>query len=217
MQSQQHSKSIIFSCSHISKKFEQIEILKDVTFTISKNEKIGLVGPNGSGKSTLLKIIAGQLEKDSGTISRAQKTKIEYLPQVHLEPVNLSGGEIAKKILLPIISSDADLFLLDEPTNNLDIDGLEMIERFISKSHKAFLIVSHDRTFLNKTVTKIVEIDSITKSSFIYDGNYSDYMKRDEEKKLNVNGKNIQIKLKRQKNLIQILVNVPDGWKKLSQ
>ena len=181
MQSQQNSKSIIFSCSHISKKFEQIEILKDVTFTISKNEKIGLVGPNGSGKSTLLKIIAGQLEKDSGTISRAQKTKIEYLPQVHLEPVNLSGGEIAKKILLPIISSDADLFL-DQPTNNLDVDGLEMIERFISKSHKAFLIVSHDRTFLNKIVTKIVEIDPITKSSFIYDGNYSDYMKERGEK-----------------------------------
>ena len=182
MQSQQHSKSVIFSCSHISKKFEQIEVLKDVTFTISKSEKIGLVGPNGSGKSTLLKIIAGLLEKDGGTISHATKTKISYLPQVHLEPIDMSGGEIAKKILLPIISSDADLFLLDEPTNNLDTEGLEMIEGFIRRSKKAFLIVSHDRAFLDKTVTKIIEIDLMTKSSFVYDGNYSDYRKEREEK-----------------------------------
>jgi pleuromutilin/lincosamide/streptogramin A transport system ATP-binding/permease protein len=170
-----NQQSVIFSCSHISKKFDLIEILKDISFTISKNEKVGLVGQNGSGKSTLLKIIAKLLEKDNGVISYSKQLKIEYLPQIHLEGEKLSGGEIAKKILLPIMSSDADLFILDEPTNNLDLDGLNMLENFIGKSNKAFLIVSHDRAFLDRIVTKIVEIDIITKSSYIYDGNYSNY------------------------------------------
>jgi len=177
------SQSVIFSCSHISKKYELLEILNDVSFTIGKNEKVGLIGPNGSGKTTLLKIIANQLEKDGGVISYSNKIKIEYLPQIHLEKENLSGGEIAKKILAPIVSSDADLFILDEPTNNLDNEGLNMIENFIAKSNKAFLIVSHDRFFLDKVIDKIVEIDPLTKSSSVYGGNYSNYV---EEKSLKI-------------------------------
>ncbi|MCX6716656.1 MAG: ABC-F family ATP-binding cassette domain-containing protein [Candidatus Taylorbacteria bacterium] len=173
------AKNTIFSCSHISKKFDQTEVLRDVSFTVAKNEKIGLVGANGSGKSTLLKIIAGLLEKDGGVINCSKKIKIEYLPQIHLgtENENLSGGEIAKKILQNIMVSTADLFILDEPTNNLDEDGLRMVENLVLKSSKAFLIVSHDRMFLDNTVTKIVEIDHKTKSSYIYDGNYSEYAK----------------------------------------
>jgi len=177
-----NQQSAVLSCSHISKKFELIEVLKDVSFTIFKNEKVGLIGSNGSGKSTLLKIIANLLEKDSGVVSYSKQTKIKYLPQIHLDEEKLSGGEIAKKILIPIISSDADVFILDEPTNNLDIDGLNMLENFINKSNKAFLIVSHDRAFLDKIVTKIIEIDPITKSSSIFDGNYSAYMKERELK-----------------------------------
>ncbi len=177
-----NQQSVIFSCSHISKSFGMINILKDISFTISKNEKVGLVGPNGSGKSTLLKIIANLLEKDSGMISYSKETKIKYLPQIHLEEEKMSGGEIAKKILIPIISSDADLFILDEPTNNLDNDGLNMLENFIMKSSKSFLIVSHDRTFLDKIVTKIIEIDSVTKDSSIYNGNYSNYIEERERK-----------------------------------
>jgi len=168
--------SVIFSCSHIARKFDQTEVLKDVSFTIAKGERIGLVGANGSGKSTLLKIMTGLLEKDSGVLSRSKSLKMEYLPQVHLEETGQSGGEIAKKILRSMTASSADLFLLDEPTNNLDEDGLTMLENFIGKSGKAFLIVSHDRMFLDHLVSKVVEIDSKTKSSAIYDGNYSSYI-----------------------------------------
>jgi ATP-binding cassette subfamily F protein uup len=75
-----HNKNVIFSCSHIAKKFELLEVLKDVSFTISKNEKVGLIGPNGCGKSTLLNIISNNLEKDSGDISYAKKFKIKYFP-----------------------------------------------------------------------------------------------------------------------------------------
>ncbi|MDR3558534.1 MAG: ABC-F family ATP-binding cassette domain-containing protein [Candidatus Pacebacteria bacterium] len=176
MHNQKQAQQIIFSCSHVSKKFDQLEILKGVSFTVSKGEKVGLVGPNGSGKTTLLKIIAGQLEKDGGTISFSKSIKIEYFPQVHIGTEPLSGGEIAKKLLQPIFASNADLFILDEPTNNLDFDGLSLVEAFIRKSKKSFLIVSHDRKFLDSTVTKIVEIDAKTKSSSVYDGDYSNYM-----------------------------------------
>ncbi|MEI6296424.1 MAG: ABC-F family ATP-binding cassette domain-containing protein [bacterium] len=180
MQNKKISQSVILACSHISKKFNTIEVLKNITFTIVSGERIGLVGSNGSGKSTLLKIVAGLLENDDGVISHSKKLKIEYLPQTHFGNENLSGGEMAKKILAPIMASEADLFLLDEPTNNLDIEGLETVENFIKKSDKAFLIVSHDRMFLDRIVSKIIEIDSVVKSLFIYGGNYSDYIKERE-------------------------------------
>jgi ATPase subunit of ABC transporter with duplicated ATPase domains len=108
-------------------------------------------------------------------VQSGKKTKIAYLPQILSGEEAMSGGELAKRILAPIIASDANVFLLDEPTNNLDVEGLEMIEKFISKSASAFLIISHDRMFLDRTVTKIIEIDAETKTSQIFDGNYSEY------------------------------------------
>jgi len=176
MQSQKNAQSVVLSCSHIEKKFELLEVLKDVDFRLFKGEKVGLVGPNGSGKSTLLKIIAGILKHENGIVTLSKGTKLEYFPQIHTGEENLSGGEMAKKVLAPIISSDANLFLLDEPTNNLDEDGLAMVEGFVKRSTKTFLIISHDRMFLDRVAEKIIEIDPVTKSSVVYDGNYSSYV-----------------------------------------
>ncbi len=169
-------KKFVLSCNHISKKFNELDILKDVSFSISKGEKIGLVGPNGSGKSTILKILSDEMKCDGGTITKSKALKIQYLPQVHINEENLSGGEIAKRIIAPLISSDADLFLLDEPTNNLDIEGLTYIEEFIIHSPKTFIIVSHDRKLLDKSVQKIIEIEPVTKKMYVYEGNYSSYI-----------------------------------------
>ena len=182
MNTQKQNRPVIFSCSHIAKKFDQAAVLNDVSFTVSRKERVGLVGANGSGKTTLLRIIAGEIEKDNGVISHSKQLMMTYLPQVHTENVNLSGGEMAKKLLQPIMKSDADLFILDEPTNNLDEDGLKVIENFIKKSGKAFLIVSHDRKFLDNIVTKIVEIDQKSKTSAIYEGDYSAYVREREAK-----------------------------------
>jgi ATP-binding cassette subfamily F protein 3 len=90
---------------------------------------------------------------------------------------DLSGGEKTKIAVLRIILSPYDLFLLDEPTNNLDIKALLILEKFIKESPKAFIIVSHDRALLDKTVSQIIEIDSISKKSVTYDGNFSAYLK----------------------------------------
>ncbi len=88
----------------------------------------------------------------------------------------LSGGEKTKLGLVRILLSDYDFYLLDEPTNNLDIHALNVLEKFMKESSKCFLIVSHDREFLDKTVDKIIEISEHTRSAKVYDGNFSAYL-----------------------------------------
>lgn len=94
----------------------------------------------------------------------------------------LSGGEKTKIAVIRILLSDYDLLLLDEPTNNLDNDALLLLEDFVKKSSKTFIIVSHDRMFLDNTVHKIIGIDEFTKEASIYNGNFSDYVKQKELK-----------------------------------
>src|SRR5262245_2162461 len=71
----------------------------------------------------------------------------------------LSGGEAARAALAAILLARFDVFLLDEPTNNLDYEGLDRLERFVDSLHGALVVVSHDRDFLDRTVTRIIEID----------------------------------------------------------
>lgn len=89
----------------------------------------------------------------------------------------LSGGEQIKIALTRILLAPQEMLLLDEPTNNLDIEALNLFEDFVKQSSKTFLIISHDREFLDQTVSRVFEIDEISKSLHIYEGNYSTYMK----------------------------------------
>jgi len=72
----------------------------------------------------------------------------------------LSGGEAARLALAAILLSRYDVLLLDEPTNDLDFDGLERLERFVAATDSAVVVVSHDRAFLDRTVTRIAEIET---------------------------------------------------------
>ena len=85
----------------------------------------------------------------------------------------LSGGELSRLSLVKLILGDFDLILLDEPTNYLDLKGIEFLEEFLSKYKKSFLLVTHDRYFLNRVVNKIWEIEN--KRINIYNGNYEYY------------------------------------------
>ena len=87
----------------------------------------------------------------------------------------LSGGQRTRVGLAKVLFSEPDLLLLDEPTNHLDIDALEWLEDFLNHYRGGILIASHDRVFLDKTVTKIVAIDPETHYSREYVGNYSSY------------------------------------------
>lgn len=94
----------------------------------------------------------------------------------------LSGGQRSKLILSKLLLSRADLLLLDEPTNHLDIHSVEWLEGFLSSFSGAFIVISHDRYFLDKVTNKTIEIDC--KKLRSYKGNYSEFLvKKEAEQK----------------------------------
>ncbi|MBL3670365.1 ABC-F family ATP-binding cassette domain-containing protein [Streptomyces sp. M2CJ-2] len=92
----------------------------------------------------------------------------------------LSGGQAARVGLASLLLSRYDVFLLDEPTNDLDLDGLERLERFVSGLRAGTVVVSHDREFLTRTVTKVLELDLAQRRINLYGGGYTAYLEERE-------------------------------------
>ena len=110
-----------------------------------------------------------------------------FTEEEYNKPLNtLSGGQKTRVHLGKLLLTQPDLLLLDEPTNHLDIDSLVWLEDFLRSYPKAVLIISHDRYFMDRIVTKVIEIEN--KKSTIYEGNYSYYA---EQKEIN---RQIQLK-----------------------
>jgi ATPase subunit of ABC transporter with duplicated ATPase domains len=87
----------------------------------------------------------------------------------------MSGGEAARATLAGILLARFDVFLLDEPTNNLDFDGLARLEEFLDGLRAGVVIVSHDREFLDRTVTRVLEMEAETRTPHEYAGGWSQY------------------------------------------
>ncbi|MEU3505005.1 ABC-F family ATP-binding cassette domain-containing protein [Streptomyces hundungensis] len=88
----------------------------------------------------------------------------------------LSGGQAARAGLASLLLSRYDVFLLDEPTNDLDLDGLERLEAFVKGLRAGTVVVSHDREFLARTVTKVLELDLAQQQINLYGGGYEAYL-----------------------------------------
>ncbi|MGE2735922.1 ABC-F family ATP-binding cassette domain-containing protein [Mycolicibacterium vaccae] len=94
----------------------------------------------------------------------------------------LSGGQAARVGLAALLLSRFDIVLLDEPTNDLDLDGLDRLERFVGELRGGVVLVSHDREFLSRTVTRVLELDLAQNTTTVFGGGYQSYL---EEREVN--------------------------------
>lgn len=159
------------------KHYVEDRLLLDVDqLQIHTNDRIGLVGRNGSGKTTLLNIMAGKASPDNGTVIRY--ASYELLPQLQRTDTTKSGGELTQAYINDAFIKAPEILFADEPTTNLDTEHMEWLEKKLLQWKGAFVIVSHDRAFLDALCTTIWEVSEGQVQE--YKGNYSDYAEQKE-------------------------------------
>lgn len=210
----------IVEVNNVSKSYGNLTVVKDYTYTLLRDDRIGIIGDNGMGKSTLLNLIVGKLKPDSGYVEMGSTVKIGYFSQesedmdeslkaidyiketaeyiksasgdlisasklmetflfegdMQYTLINrLSGGERRRLYLLKILMGEPNILILDEPTNDLDIDTLKVLESYIDNFGGAVISVSHDRYFLDRTANRIFAFQGqgVIKE---FMGNYTDYL-----------------------------------------
>jgi ATPase subunit of ABC transporter with duplicated ATPase domains len=123
----------------------------------------------------LLRLLAGLEEPERGRLRLSPPgLSVDYLPQ-ELDLGNRSGGEAARGRLAELFRADHDVYCLDEPTNDLDFAGLEWLERHVRTARGSVVVVSHDREFLDRTVTRIVELEEGRHRLREWAGGWSEY------------------------------------------
>ena len=211
--------SKIFECQYISKKFDDVVIMKDFYYNFSRFEKMGIVGNNGTGKSTFIKMLLGQVQPDEGRFDIGDTVRFGYFSQEGLQfdeqqkvidvvrdiadyidmgggkhfsasqflqyflftpeqqhnyVYKLSGGERRKLYLCTVLMKNPNFLVLDEPTNDLDIVTLQILEEYLQDFPGCVIVVSHDRYFMDKVVDHLLVFKG---SGEIKDfpGNYTQY------------------------------------------
>ncbi len=209
----------------VSKGYDGKDLLRNFSYTVLRNQRLGIIGPNGCGKSTLIKMIAGLEQPDEGTIEIGETIRIGYLaqeepdmntdrrvidyvkdiaeyvqtregrisasqmlerflftPDMQYTPVSkLSGGEKRRLYLLSVLVSGVNVLLLDEPSNNVDIPTLTVLEDFLNAFSGIVIAVSHDRYFLDNVVDRIFAFDG-QGGLQQYEGGYTDYLEARERR-----------------------------------
>lgn len=196
---------IVAALDNVHHHFEPARpIVRGLSTTILRGDKVALMGTNGAGKTTLLKLILGELEPTAGRIERGANLHIAYFDQMRAQldldatledfispgsewieigrerrhvrsyladflfsparahsPVrSLSGGERNRLLLARLFARPANVLVLDEPTNDLDIDTLELLEELLANYDGTVFLVSHDRAFVDNVATTILAAES---------------------------------------------------------
>ncbi|MDY5033473.1 MAG: ABC-F family ATP-binding cassette domain-containing protein [Prevotella sp.] len=217
----------ILDVQNVSKSFGARTLFRNISFSISEGQHVGLIAQNGTGKSTLLSMLTGTESVDSGAIIYRNNVRIGYLSQTpHFDPSmsvldacrshctehdsplsvmqlltklhiqdtaqpvgQLSGGQQKRVALAAVLVAEPDFLILDEPTNHLDLEMIEWLESFLARGNRTILMVTHDRFFLDRICSVIMELDNET--LYTYKGNYSYYLEKRQERIDNLNA-NIQ-------------------------
>ncbi|MBX4268944.1 ribosomal protection-like ABC-F family protein [Clostridium estertheticum] len=183
---------LILQIRDIKKSFGDRLLFDIKNLKVDSEEKIGIVGLNGTGKTTLMDILSKTLVPDEGYVdiygSYSYITQLDYsfnekpLAQVaslFKVPINhsnfMSGGEKTRLKIANSLSGKTNIIFADEPTSNLDIEGIKLLEEKLLAHKGALVLISHDRFFLDKLCNKIIELED--GKIKIYNGNYSFYKK----------------------------------------
>lgn len=211
--------SKIFECQYISKRFDDVVILKDFYYNFSRFEKMGIVGNNGTGKSTFIKMLLSQVQPDEGRIVIGETVRFGYFSQEGLQfdeqmkvidvitaiadyvdlgsgkrltasqllqyflftpeqqhnyVYKLSGGERRKLYLCTVLMKNPNFLILDEPTNDLDIVTMQILEEYLQDFPGCVIVVSHDRYFMDKVIDHLLVFKGQGEVKD-FPGNYSQY------------------------------------------
>src|SRR5271163_2932231 len=211
----------VIEAKDISFDYGGAPIVRNLTTTVWRGDKIGIIGPNGGGKTTLLKLLLGQLEPQKGEVKLGTNLQVVYLDQLRGQIDNaktvaqnvagdaetvtfqgrprhihsylqdflfradrirmpakmLSGGERNRLLLARLFLQPANVLVMDEPTNDLDAETLELLEELLLEYAGTLLLVSHDRAFLDNVVTStlIFEGEGLISE---YTGGYEDWIRQ---------------------------------------
>ena len=165
---------ILLEAEHIRVNFGDRRVLDIDRVAIRDGDRIGLIGENGAGKSTLLSILSGECQPDAGTVSRRcpvalirqtgdadggidRRTKSRFHTPEARE--GLSGGELTRRRIAAALSAGAVLLMADEPTVDLDAQGIALLKEQLAAHDGALLLVSHDRDLLNALCGRIWQLE----------------------------------------------------------
>lgn len=189
---------LMLEISNVKKHYGDRLILDIKDFKAYYGERIGIVGANGAGKTTFLDIIAGRLMPEDGSVKHYGE--LAYITQLDLKADSevdnrmakefrldfnsldtASGGEKTRFKIASSLSRSSSILLADEPTSNLDIQGIELLEEKLAAYSGLLLIVSHDRELLDRLCSKIIEVEGGGLKQ--YCGSYSQYRQQKEQER----------------------------------